>query len=107
MQLKNCSSNSDMAAQVLYFTNAVIVLNIKVGTFIMFREDIDPNDLDIIKFYKDDIEALGKCSLYTIGLVSDEYGTYIMDKPIEDDDTLPLDVRIDNYFNKNVVKGRK
>ncbi len=73
----------------------------------MFREDVDPSDFDVIKYYKDDIEALDNCQLSKIGLVSDSIGTYILDVPIDDDKSLPLDIRLDNYLEQRQVKGRK
>jgi len=106
-RLKKCNANMSMAAQVLYFTDAVVLLNTGTGSYLMFKEDVDPSNLDIIKYYKDDIESLGNCYLYKIGLVHDQNSSYIIDELIEDDITLPLDLRIDNYFKQNQIKGRK
>ena len=108
IRLKNCNANRAMAAQVLFFTNAVIFLNGGFESFVMFREDIDPSDLDVIKYYKDDIEAIGKCHFAKIALFDDPNGALIFDVPVEnDDETLPLDVRLDNYFEQRKGKGRK
>ena len=108
IRLKNCNANIAMAAQVLFFTNAVVVLNTGAGSYLLFREDIDPKDLDVIKYYKDDIESLGTCQIAKIALFDDPAGAMIFDVPIENDDyTLPLDIRLDNYFAQRKGKGRK
>ncbi len=108
IRLKNCNANIAMAAQVLYFTNAVVVLNSGNGSYLLFREDIDSKDLDVIKYYKNDIESLGTCHISKIALFDDPAGAMIFDVPIEgDDEKLPLDVRLDNYFEQRNVKGRK
>ena len=106
-QLKNCNASVAMAGQVLFFTNAVFVLNIGIGSYIMFKEGCDNKDLQIIKDYSGKIEDLGTPYLFQVGVVKDDEGPlYIQDQMIEDDLKAPLVDRIDYYLNETRGRGR-
>ena len=106
-RLRNSGVATSMAAQVLFLTNAVIFLNLGWSTFVMFKDSATNEDLQVIKDNADKIDALGETYLFKIGVVKDENGPLLIeDEMLEDDRSLPLTVRIDDFLEKTHGRGR-